>query len=157
MKIVQYKRKYRTACLNIFEGNIGRYFDVSEFEKFRKFLDSHALVLPYFVVLKDETIVACGGFATADGRASLSWCMVDSNYQRQSIGKRLLRYGLSLLQERHGNIPLSIDTSQIAQGFFEKFGFVPTKVVKDGCGKGLDRVYMDYTWRNNKGQEGHST
>lgn len=144
MKIIRYQENYKDECLRVFRSNIGTYFAEWESSEFEEFLDAYAIKLPYFVVVDNDEVVACGGYYQKDGLAGLSWGMVERRHHGESIGKALLLHRLTCIEEEYGNITVEIDTSQLTQGFFEKYGFIPTKVEKDGYKPGLDKVYMTY-------------
>lgn len=144
MKIVPYSAEYESDCLRIFASNVGEFFAASEFEGYQSYLNQYATELPYFVVIESNEVIACGGYAMADGMATLSWGMVDRNHQGKSVGKYLLHYRLNALFNDFGEIPPTIDTSQKTRGFYEKYGFTLTGVVKNGYGDGLDKVYLVY-------------
>ena len=55
-------------------------------------------------------------------------------------------YRLNQIFNGFGRIAVQIDTSQYTQGFYQKYGFVPTKVEKNGYKEGLDKVHMEYNW-----------
>ena len=144
MKIVHYTTEYKEHCLSVFRSNIGPFFVLDELSRYEAYLRVHALNLAYFVVLKKNDVVGCGGYAKKDTITTLSWGMVERSHHGESIGKQLLLYRLKAIYNDFGNVPLSIDTSQQTQGFYQKYGFIPTKVEPDGYGKGIDKVYMEY-------------
>ena len=145
MKIIRYKESFKDECLRVFKSNIGTFFAPHETKGYESYLGLFALKLPYFIVMKSNEVVACGGYAEAGGMATLSWGMVDYDHHGKSIGKHLLVYRLNAIASDFGNIPLTIDTSQQARGFYEKHGFKIIEVVPNGYGDGFDKVFMEYS------------
>lgn len=145
MKIIHYNECFKDECLRVFKSNIGTFFASHEIQGYESYLGFHALKLPYFIVMKCNKVVACGGYAEANGMATLSWGMVDFNHHGKHIGKHLLVYRLNAIFNDFGSIPLTIDTSQKAQGFYEKHGFKLIEVITNGYGDGFDKVYMEYS------------
>lgn len=130
--------------MGILKSNVGKYIAEWEIDEYEKYLHGQVHHEPYFVVIDHGEIVACGGYGVENNVAILSWGLVKRNRHRTGIGTTLLKYRLKSLFERNNGIPLRIDTSQHTQGFYQKFGFHPIEVVKDGYEKGMDKVYMEY-------------
>jgi len=144
MKFVRYRAEHKQDCLNVFKSNMGRFFNANELENYESYLNRHARSLPYFVVIQNDEVVACGGYAVARGMATLSWGMVALQHHGKAIGNLLLLFRLKALQKDYGDIPLTIDTSQKTRSFFEKYGFEPTAIETNGYGGGLDKIIMEY-------------
>lgn len=142
MKISEYNEIYKSDCLNIFDSNIPKYFSPEERALFENFLQVEAKINPYFVVELNNTIVGCGGYEISGSEAGLTWGMVSSRCHNMQIGTELLRYRLKEIQVQPKLLMVNIDTSQHAEGFFKKFGFVITNTVKNGYGVGLHKIYM---------------
>jgi len=139
-----YEENDRAACLDIFDGNVPRYFDRSERAGFTEDLERSGSRTPYFVLIQHARIIGCGGLViSSDGtRSGLSWGMVDPAHQRRGMGAALLRYRLAYLQTMPLMRAVELSTSQHTQGFYQRFGFAVVDVVRDGFGPGLDRVDM---------------
>lgn len=132
----------REACLALFDSNAPRFFDPSERGDFERFLDE--MRWPYQVIARDGRIVACGGHAVEpDGRTvSLCWGMVEQGLHGQGLGRRLTEARLAAARAEPGVTAVRLDTGQHTTGFYERFAFEITRVVKDGYAPGSDRFDM---------------
>lgn len=145
MQIRPYVTADREPCLKIFRGNVPIYFAASDEAQFANFLDDQ--IGPYWVVVDDGGIVACGGVALDHpeaGIATLCWGMVAADKHRHGIGSALLQQRIDhIAAEQPATRLLRANTTQLAQSFFERHGFVSVQVVTDGYGAGLNHVVMD--------------
>lgn len=145
MDILRYTEKHKEACINIFRSNIEIYFAEWEFSLFEEYLKKYAKKSHFYVLIEHDQIVACGGFEKNEGVANLTWGMVDRHYHQQHLGEKLLMFRLETIKQEYGSIPIEIDTSQHTRGFFEKYGFVTTRVEENGYCEDLHKVFMTYT------------
>lgn len=132
----------RAACLALFDSNAPRFFDPSERAGFERFLDE--MRRPYQVIEREGRVVACGGHAVEpDGRTvSLCWGMVEQGLHGQGLGRRLTGARLAAARAEPGVTAVRLDTGQHTTGFYERFGFVIERVVRDGYAPGSDRFDM---------------
>lgn len=132
----------RPACLALFDSNAPRFFDPSERAGFEQFLDE--MRWPYQVIERDGRVVACGGHAVEpDGRTvSLCWGMVEQALHGQGLGRMLTEARLAAARVEPGATEVRLDTGQHTTGFYQRFGFVIERVVKDGYAPGSDRHDM---------------
>ncbi len=132
----------REACLALFDSNAPRFFDPSERAGFERFLDE--MLWPYQLIEREGRVVACGGHAMEpDGRTvSLCWGMVEQGLHRQGLGRRLTEARLAAARAEPGASSVRLDTGQHTTGFYERFGFVIERVVRDGYAPGSDRFDM---------------
>lgn len=144
MEILEYSGQHKEDCVSVLRSNIGSYIAEWELQEYVEFLDGEATVEPYFIVVDKGDVVACGGFAATPEKVVLTWGLVRNDLHGQGVGKLLLHHRLRCIQERFGALPIHIETSQKTQGFFQKYGFEPVEIVKDGISQGLDKVYMVY-------------
>ena len=145
MQFEPYKKEYFKACIGLFNGNVGHFFAEWERDYFVNFLESYASEHPYFVVIINGELVACGGYEKEDESVTLSWGMVKRDLHGQGIGRKLFNYRLSRITKEYHGLSMQIDTSQHTKKFYEKCGFVAYKIEKDGYDLGLDKVYMRYS------------
>lgn len=138
-----YAPRDRAACLALFDGNVPRFFTEAERVDFADLLDSRSGDWAYKVVERDSVVVACGGVALGvDGRtAGLCWGMVARDRHRAGLGRALTEARLAVARAL-GATQVRLDTSQHAQGFYTRQGFVVERVTADGYGPGLDRWDM---------------
>lgn len=145
MIIESYNKAHFSQCVAIFDSNLGKYFAECERKYFTDFLEYHACRLPYFVVLVNDEVVACGGYELEGGCVTLSWGMVKRELHGQGFGSELVEYRLNRISREYSELPVKIDTSQHTQAFYEKQGFAIHKTIKDGYKEGLDKVCMKYS------------
>ena len=134
----------RPACLDIFDSNVPTSFDLGERAEFTRFLDD--LPGPYFVVLDQRgSIVACGGWARSPGtsRADLCWGLVRRSRQRRGWGRALTRVRLDSIDSVPDIDRVRLQTSQDAEGFYRRLGFVVVEREVDGFRPGFDRIVME--------------
>ncbi len=138
-----YAPEDRPACLAILNGNTPPYFAPHERAQFETFLDTEAD--PYFVVVDGaDQVIACGGYLRLPDSpvAILTWGMVARERHRQGIGWFLLLERLHRMGQDPAIARVRLETSQHTYGFFEKAGFVTTRIVEDGFGPGLHQYEM---------------
>lgn len=143
----------KTPCLEAFKSNVPKFFTQSEIQDFSNFLDKFQNQEPklynynkihYYVVVLDDKIVGCGGFGEKDDTnvITLCWGLVDSAFHKQGFGEKLLTYRLEQIKKMYPGAPVAIDTTQYSYPFFEKFGFVTTKITNDYYEVGMHRYDM---------------
>ena len=143
-KVVPYTSQYQDACLNVFKSNIGKYFADNELEEFEEFLGSQVYSTKYFVVLSDSKVIGCGGYYFRDGEIRLVDGMIEKTSHKTGAGLLLLEHRLNAAKSEYPDKSIGIATSQHTEGFFKKYGFETTDVVKNFFGEGIDKVSMVY-------------
>jgi hypothetical protein len=138
----RYLSRDRGDCLRVFSSNVPRYFREHERAGFETFLDSSGC--PYFVVELSGAIVGCGGYGVREpgALADLCWGMIDVDHQRNHLGEFVLlsRLHTIVMDERAPGVRLA--TSQLTDGFFQRYGFTVLSRSRNGIGEGLDEVEM---------------
>lgn len=101
----------------------------------------------YWVVEVSDEIIACGGINTQDsGRLGLlSWDLVHPHYQGKSVGSVLVNHRLAVLKAMPNIVCIRVRTSQHAEGFYAKQGFVTREIIPDSWAPGFDMVVMELT------------
>ncbi|MDR7125031.1 GNAT family N-acetyltransferase [Pseudotabrizicola sp. 4114] len=133
------------ACLALFDSNVPQYFAPSERHDFDSWLQSLPRSdRPYLVMSQNGTDIACGGLMLdpAAGQATMVWGMVDRRLHRQGVGTVLTRARIDLALACPGITRLHLSTSQHSTAFYQRFGFVTTRIVPDGFAAGLDQYDM---------------
>ncbi|MGQ0562603.1 MAG: GNAT family N-acetyltransferase [Gemmatimonadota bacterium] len=118
MTVREYQRSDRTACLAVFESNVGGSFLRTERPDFEGYLD--ALPGPYFVIEEGGVIIACGGYAAnveSSDTADLCWGMVRRDLQGTGIGLRLVNARLERIRQDHAFTHVFLKTSHETAGF----------------------------------------
>ena len=153
MIIRKYRPSDRPSCLQIFNSNRPVFFAPHELEEFKEWLDGQDPLKTsssgwqreyYFVVEEEQKIIACGGFYLPEKElaATMVWGMVENSLHKKGVGKKLLAYRIRQIRLLKPDAIILLDTTQYSYQFFEKFGFIVTKVSKDYYDKGLDRYDM---------------
>lgn len=134
----------RGIGLALFDSNVPTYFAERERGDFLAHINT--LPGPYFVLADaDGAPVGCGGYAREKdrpGSAALCWGMVRRDRHGQGLGDALLRFRLDEIAVDASFREVRIETSQFSRGFFERYGFMETKVVADGFAPGIDLIAM---------------
>jgi len=143
-----YHSNDKDACLIAFKSNVPYHFTEEEIAYFEQFLDSFQQKAPnttyYFVVELANKIIGCGGFGDKDqtDHISLAWGLIHNDYHKKGYGELLLKHRLHYLKQYFPLKIVYLDTTQYSYGFFQKFGFVITKISNDYYTLGLHRYDM---------------
>jgi len=75
--------------------------------------------------------------------AVISWDIIHPDYQGQGIGRKLTEYRINHIKSLKEDIDtIIVNTSQLTDKFYAKFGFEITKTEKDYWAKGIDLCHM---------------
>jgi L-amino acid N-acyltransferase YncA len=151
--IRSYQPADRSQCLEIFKGNVPRFFTTAEIAEFEVWLNGqdeehvaygNVSAQYYFVVESGNKIIGCGGFyiAREEATARMAWGMVANALHKKGVGKKLLEHRINVIGALHPDCSISLDTTQHSFGFFEKLGFITTKITRDFYAPGMDRYDM---------------
>jgi len=145
MKVEEFCSDNTESCLEIFDSNLGLYFDYSERDEFLYFLNIFGESDHYYIFNTEGKIVACGGYSHKDEFALLTWGMVARQIHGKGLGTTIVEYRIGkILSDGLSNF-VRIDTSQHTEHFYKKMGFTTVETDKNGFGKGIDRVTMEYS------------
>ncbi len=138
-----YKPIDKEALLEIFKCNTPKYFDIKEISDFEDYLEHNSDT--YLSIELNNTIVGgTGYFVNEDDHSGrITWIFFHPNYAGMGLGKQSVQYCLDILSKDNRVEKYMITTSQFAYQFFEKFGFVITKMEKEYWGPGLDLYEME--------------
>ena len=153
MNIRPYGKEDRLSCITLFSSNVPLYFAEDELNDFEFWLngkDNNVLSYKntkeeYFFVLEENgEILACGGFyiPKLEKRINLVWGMVNANNHHMGHGTALLNYRLKLATSMFLEYFITIDTTQLTAGFYEKFNFKSIKTSENYYAPGLHRIDM---------------
>ena len=137
-----YSPSDRRDCMAIFSSNVPRFFRERERADFEAFIDTSGC--PYFVVGVSHIIVGCGGYGIREpgGLADLCWGMIDASYHGNHCGEFLLLARLREIVDCQNVTGVRLTTSQLTEGFFQRYGFEVQSREADGIDDGLDSVEM---------------
>lgn len=133
---------YRAACIEILQSNTPKYFMEEDLLEYTTFLNT--FTDPYFVILKMNKVVGCGGIFLRDGTAGLSWGMIHREFHKRGLGTQLLMYRLKKIREHYGDVPVHLHTTQYTSSFFQQHGFHSVKTTVNGFGYNLNAIQMVY-------------
>jgi ribosomal protein S18 acetylase RimI-like enzyme len=146
-----YQKKDFAECLAIFRSNTPLYFVETELESFMNYLKVPG---NFFVVTDDDNVVACGGVAVQSDQATLVWGMVTRSRQRQGFGAFLLQARLAYIARHYPTVRrITLQTTQHAQGFYDKFGFVTQTVTWNAYAPQLHRYDMALSVTTSQAQQ----
>lgn len=160
LKFRSYTAADKNACVAAFKSNIPQYFLREELDQYNEWLDAHAAqgvehpnvrnIGHYFVVLLDDVIVGCGGFAFDDKimESRMTWGLVENKLHRKGIGKQFLLWRIEQMRTLHPEYSIALDTTQHSAPFFERMGFETVKITNDSYGKNMHRY--DMVWKATK-------
>lgn len=135
----------KKELVQLLQLNIPTYFDTSEEEEFKDYLETKKE--DYFVIKDKSTnqIIGCGGinyfFEEPIPLARISWDVIHPNFQGRGIGKKLLLYRINHIKDK-GIKLIVVRTSQLAYKFYQKAGFELEKVEKNFWAEGFDLYQM---------------
>ena len=138
-----YTKSDKTRLIEIFNLNTPKYFDPKEVNDFEENLQEHSNT--YLTIEQDNKIVGGIGYYVKeeDKSGRITWIFFDPNYARNGLGKMAAEHCLTILKSNPNVEKLVVTTSQLAYGFFEKFGYKVVKTEKDYWGQGLDLYLME--------------
>jgi [ribosomal protein S18]-alanine N-acetyltransferase len=152
MNIRPYKSADKQACIELFKGNMPKYFSTSELPEFELWLDAQEAKKEqncdsgneqYFVVEIMDEVIGYGGYIKINyDEVGLTWGMISQSLHGKGIGKVFLEYRLNMIKSLFPLVSVIIDTTQLSYGFFERLGFKIVNITKDFYGQGLDRYDM---------------
>ena len=140
-----YDQRDRAECLQLFASNTPTFFLPAELPEFERFLDR--LPGPYFVLVENGAVIACGGYATGrvDREADICWTIVRRDQHGRGAGGMLIQTCLDGIAARTNCNRVRLETSQHTCAFFSRFGFEAVEITPDGFGPNLDRIEMRMT------------
>jgi hypothetical protein len=145
-----YTSEYKSALLKIFKSNCSKYFDPGDESDLIDYLDNYTDE-NYLVVFKDDEIIGCGGHYTKGSNHRIAWVM----FAKGSLGHRgLLSISDEFYQHLESKIkdeglfyPIQLNTTQLMENMFNRYGFKTYQIIKDGFGDGLDEYKMEKVLR----------
>ncbi len=140
-----YHPKDKTALITILRLNSPAYFAPEEEEGFDQYLD-HGTE-DYFVICVDDVPVGCGGINYEDEKTTgiISWDMIHPDFQKQSLGSRLLQYRIDKLKAMPDIRKIIVRTSQLTDRYYQKMGFKLLNVVENHWAEGYHLYLMEYS------------
>ena len=149
--IKPYAPEHKQRLLDIFKSNMPLYFADLELPLFDAFLDGDINARrPYWIICKDDIIVACGGIGineptkyTKEPHVIMCWGMAHRDFHKQGFGKLLLELRIQESKKIFPATKIALGTTQHTFSFFEKYGFKTVHYEKDHWAKDLDLYQME--------------
>lgn len=135
-----YTHQDKAQVVKLFQLNTPQYFGIEEKADLIHYLDHE--IDGYFVYELNGAVVGAGGYNITPTDGRLSWYFTHPEHKGKGIGKALVKHALSALQQKSPS-KIIVRTSQFADAFFRKFGFVLKKVEKGYWAEGLDLYEME--------------
>lgn len=153
--IREYNSSDKDACLIAFKSNVPLYFTIEEISEFESFLENfNAQIINgkyfektyYYVIANYDQVIGCGGFGFNEKTnvATLAWGLVNKAFHKKGVGEKLLAFRIQQMQKLYPTATIVVDTTQFSYLFFERYGFVTTKVTPDFYTLGMDRYDMTF-------------
>lgn len=146
MSIRPYHPSDLPQVLRIFQLNIPEYFVEEEAWELELYLIEHPDT--YLVMEEAYQIVGGAGIILSDQgeTGSITWVFFHPEHQGKGFGRALVNHCLEKLRHEHQVNKVIVKTSQLAAGFFSKFGLVVEATEKDFWAPGLDLHWMEMEW-----------
>jgi hypothetical protein len=145
MRYRPYTVKDKGRILEIFRSNCPKYFRLEDEVSLIHFLDNYADT-NFLVVVDQGIIVGCGGHYTTADKHGIAWVMFERNalgtghfYNTCDAFYSILES--NILKENSG-LDIYINTTQLMEQLFRRYGFSTYESISDGFGQGLDEVRM---------------
>ncbi len=162
IQIREYKNEDKESCMQAFKSGVPKFFTENEITLFDIFLEDFSEEIIdekynektfYYSVLyfdenislkNNEQIIGCGGFAFSGEKNEVKfvWGLLHSDFHKKGFGKMLLDFRLKEIEKLYPKANILLDTTQHSFTFFEKYGFVTTKITNDGYEVGMHRYDM---------------
>ena len=143
-KIRPYSTSDREALLEILRLHTPEFFDPSEEEDFRNYLDNE--LDQYFVVEKNDQVIGGGGFNRGfdeGSSARISWDLIHPDYRGKGIGSDLLNFRIDKLRQINSLEKIVVRTTQLSHPFYHRGGFELKSVEEDFWADGYDLYLME--------------
>ncbi len=145
MKTRVYKQEDQQRILEIFRSNCPKYFAFDDEQYLIDFLNNYADE-NYLVILKGEEIIGCGGHYTKDDMHGIAWVMFEVGSIGPGMLKKISDNFYTEIENKIAaestNLPIQINTTQLMEKWFNRYGFKTFEIIKDGFGQGLDEYKM---------------
>lgn len=139
-----YQKSDFKEVMKVFETNVPEFFAESEHEDLIHYLKHE--IEDYFILTQENRIIGAGGINYDDDQitARLSWDFLDKEIQHQGAGRLLTEHRIQYVQQNMAIQRLIVRTSQFAEGFYQKLGFIVKERTADYWAQGFDLVFMEY-------------
>ncbi len=128
--------------LKLLALNTPKYFADNEKEDYASYLANE--VEDYYLFEHHGMIIGAGGinYFKDKRKAYLSWDLVHPEHHKKGVGSQIMHHRLNRIKQNIDIDTVVVRTSQLADKYYEKFGFVLINTSKDYWGKGFDLYEM---------------
>lgn len=142
ISIRAYETKDKDELIHLLRLNTPQFFAESEEEDFIRYLESEREL--FYVLLYEQKLLGCGGINFEKGKTigKISWGIIHPDYQRKSLGTKLLKHRIDILKSMDTIQKIRVRTSQTAYKFYEKHGFELVEIKQDYWAEGFDMYSM---------------
>ena len=143
-KIRPYQPSDKEALFKILRLHTPEFFDPSEEEDFRNYLDNE--LDQYFVVEENDQVIGGGGFNRGfdeGSSARISWDLIHPDYRGKGIGSDLLNFRIDKLRQINSLEKIVVRTTQLSNPFYHRGGFELKSVEEDFWADGYDLYLME--------------
>ena len=147
IEIRSYTLTDKENIIGIFNSNCPKYFDKNDLEDLIDFLDNYADD-NFKVLLHNKEVIGCGGhyIKQKDKIFGIAWVM----FRRFSIGlinfqkitTQFFNHILTNIEKEKLKFDIVINTTQLLENTFNKFGFSTDAIIEKGFGENLDHYIM---------------
>jgi hypothetical protein len=151
IEIRTYFQTDKEDILSILSSNTPKYFGEEDKKDLLDFLENYTGE-NFKVVMLNDKIVGCGGHYVKQTEKiyGIAWVM----FKRFSMGvSTFLRvsdiffnYLLEAILQEQLKYDIVINTTQLLEKSFNKYGFVTEQIIKNGFGENLDHFKMRRKW-----------
>lgn len=130
------------AVIAIFQENTPDFFAPEEQVDLENFLNVNGS--NYWLIEEEGEIAGCGGIVFSDDRSEgrIAWDFFAPKFQGKGLGRRLTEFRLAQIGKEPKVRRIVVHTSQLAHGFYAKFGFSIEMIEKDYWAPGLHLYAM---------------
>ena len=141
MTIEKYKLTDKNDCIEVFKSNIPDFFSPQELTDFKNWLYKNDCP-DFYVLKKNRQTIGFGGFYFENGQARLVYGIIDRQHQKMGHGKFLTDYRIKKIREKNTQIPIGLETTQLTDKYFEKFGFKTVEIIPNHYYDKFDKYEM---------------
>lgn len=142
-----YNKNDEKYIIDIFKSNCPKYFYINDLDSLYFFLNNY-IDENFKVVTLNDYIVGCGGHYVKENEKliGIAWVM----FKRNSLGVKnflslsniFFEHIMDNIQNEKKAFDIIINTTQLLEKTFNKFGFHTVHIIKNGFGKNLDHYVM---------------
>ena len=137
-----FRKSDQSRLWELFKLNTPDYFALSELHDLQEYLKLHSKT--YYVIESELAVVGAGGYYITEKSevARIAWDFLDPSARGTGKGRQLVEFRLNKVSQIPTIRSVEVWTSQLAYGFYEKFGFEVLQKENDFWAHGLHLYQM---------------